>query len=708
MFLYVLSLLLLGIQAQPDSLSIYAKELRAAVKEQEKTQIFERANRLLSYAKKKKASKDFVAYAQLGKGWGYELSVELDKADSMATIVSRMSGLADSLVLDRIVLQAEIETGRTNHRQAINFGKKVLSFISEDKIDQFPFPYTKALNLLGDAYRNLSQIDSQLVYLYRLVEFYEKRQDESNLAFIYGNIALGYDVQGDTESAIQFTKRAIETSKKEGRYKNISTYYNNLGTFYRKKEEYDLAEESLLKAIEFGQKAGLKNFAMNYFNLGNIASDTENYERALDYYEKSYKDSEKAGIPMGLLYNNYGKLAIYSKMGKHQRVADIYSIALTQARELGAWDVEEAILDEAITSLSALGKYKSALDAQKRITEIRDSVHSKKVEQRVAELRTEFETERKEQENQLLKAQKTKNEATIKNQLIIVGVIGLLLTFSIVGFLYVGKQSREREKTNRELARRQETIEMQNEELTAQAEELSKLNDIKNKVFTLVSHDLRGPLFSLKNALFLINEKAVDEKTKDQMLDTVERDLSQNASMLENLLFWAQSQMEGISIHLENTKIAQIVKRVLNELNVRIREKNIAVSLTIPDDLQVETDGEVLTIILRNLVQNSVKFVEVGGKIDICIYHEAQCLQMKVSDNGLGIEKEKLKQLFKRQVEPARGTKNEKGSGLGLLLIQDFVTRLGGTIQVESILGKGTTFMVSIPAVSVQAGSEVG
>lgn len=232
---------------------------------------------------------------------------------------------------------------------------------------------------------------------------------------------------------------------------------------------------------------------------------------------------------------------------------------------------------------------------------------------------------------------------------------------------------------------------------------LAELNSLKDKMFSVIGHDLRSPLSSVKMTLEFLSAITLSENEEvSESLKLMSKTTDEVFSLLENLLGWAKSQSGNLQIKKEHVSVSELVHSIylLNKGSFEL--KKIEFSSIIPEDHFIDVDLNTIKIVLRNLVSNAIKFTPEKGSILIKSEQHSGGILLSVSDSGVGISKEDLPKLF----NPARhhttyGTNREPGSGLGLILCKDFVEKNGGSISVESEPGKGTVFQVHIPSPEV-------
>ena len=235
-----------------------------------------------------------------------------------------------------------------------------------------------------------------------------------------------------------------------------------------------------------------------------------------------------------------------------------------------------------------------------------------------------------------------------------------------------------------------------------QTEELQRTISGRDKLYSVIAHDLRSPIGSIKMVLnmLLLNLPASSiGKDMHEMLNMANRMTEEVFSLLDNLLKWTKSQIGRLNVVYQQFDLVPIIQGVIEIFSIAAELKNIRLRVEIPDTLEVYADCDMMKTVIRNLISNAMKFTPEGGDITIRVRQDdAQAAIVEVSDSGCGISKENQAKLMKPSTHFSTfGTKNEEGSGLGLLLCQDFATKNGGRLWFESEEGKGSTFSFSIP-----------
>jgi two-component system, sensor histidine kinase and response regulator len=253
--------------------------------------------------------------------------------------------------------------------------------------------------------------------------------------------------------------------------------------------------------------------------------------------------------------------------------------------------------------------------------------------------------------------------------------------------------NREKQKAEERAA----MIETQNIQIRLQNDQLQRLNQEKNKMLSVLGHDLRSPLNAITTVLDFLTNYEVSEEQRMQL----KRDLlhtTRNASdILSNLLAWSSGQMKGLQPHIEKINLPQLLGKVVQGQQLQADKKEIRVIIDAAEDCSVLADFNMLELTLRNLVNNALKFTHRGGEVTIRTVCDKDCV-ISISDNGIGMSLEQLDTLFTMDIHSTYGTNNETGIGLGLLLCREFTEIQQGTMWVQSQEGSGSTFSIRLPA----------
>ncbi len=235
------------------------------------------------------------------------------------------------------------------------------------------------------------------------------------------------------------------------------------------------------------------------------------------------------------------------------------------------------------------------------------------------------------------------------------------------------------------------------QDLALKGQELEESNKLKDKLLSIVSHDIRSPLNSLRGTLDLFLRGAISNEELHMLSQNLVNKLDVTYNLLENLLNWTKSQMQGMKVSKKEINLKTIAESCIKLLSPLAEKKLVTINNKIQEPYHAFADQEMVKLILRNLLSNAIKFTAAGNEIELDAKIEDQNTLISVKDNGMGISQENQDKLFKMENFTTSGTSNETGMGLGLLLCKDFVEKNGGLIWFESEQGKGSTFYFTLP-----------
>ncbi|MDF2158170.1 histidine kinase N-terminal 7TM domain-containing protein [Algoriphagus sp. CAU 1675] len=236
-----------------------------------------------------------------------------------------------------------------------------------------------------------------------------------------------------------------------------------------------------------------------------------------------------------------------------------------------------------------------------------------------------------------------------------------------------------------------------NERLIKQAEDLQQLNELKDKFFSIISHDLKGPVFGVKELIHMTQTGMVSKDEFLEMLPEVSKNMEQVAILLENLLAWASSQLRGEVIDPTPFDIMEVLNQQKNLLSRIALEKKILIDLKPQERILVYADKNMIDLVLRNLISNAIKFSKSGDKVELSAELIGNQVKICVKDKGMGISSENLQKLSQGVSFTTRGLNNESGTGLGLILVREYIRKNKGSMDIKSEIGMGTTFCVFLP-----------
>jgi len=323
----------------------------------------------------------------------------------------------------------------------------------------------------------------------------------------------------------------------------------------------------------------------------------------------------------------------------------------------------------------------------------RDSLNSDKIDKKIQQLQFDYELQKKERQIDLLNNNKILAHSRNEKQVVVEWALGcgmlLLIVISVLLYRNVLIEKRN-----------QERIVQQKEEIQAQAAKLGELVRFKDKTFSVLSHDLRGPMGTLTTAMLLLDEYILSPEEFARLKPEINRQISSLNTLLDNLLNWAKSSIKGEWVAApQPTDLARIVQANVALLRESAERKKVQLEVLLNVPTIVYCDAGQIDIVFRNILSNAIKFTPANGKVTISAASKKNhMIALSVKDTGVGMTKEQIAKLFTAaEGNITYGTEGEKGTGLGLLLCYEFVKSNKGDIYVESEIGKGSNFIFELP-----------
>lgn len=265
----------------------------------------------------------------------------------------------------------------------------------------------------------------------------------------------------------------------------------------------------------------------------------------------------------------------------------------------------------------------------------------------------------------------------------------------------IQEQAESLQETNTLLEERQEEIVQQKEEIEFQRDELEKLNQTKDKFFSIIGHDLKNPFHAIiaLSDMLLTNFTELEENEKTEMVSMIKASSENAYNLLQNLLEWSKSQTGNIDFFPEKIKLDEIIDETTSVLAINAQKKHIQVTKSMNKDIMLYADKNMLKTIIRNIISNAIKFTHENGSINITASEKEGNVYIAIQDDGVGMDESLKSKIFSMEkLQSKNGTSGETGTGLGLILCNDFAAKHNGRIQVDSEENKGSCFTIILPS----------
>jgi signal transduction histidine kinase len=521
-----------------------------------------------------------------------------------------------------------------------------------------------AYNNLAEAYYKTNQIDKAIDFNFKALEVRKQLNDKNGIIASTKNIAELYSLNKEHRKAIEYYEKVLDILNPKTDKDLRGEILPKLGSEYLRFKEYDKASDYLVEGLKYNRKQGNSEGILRALNaIGNLNLQKSKVKLAAKQLDEAYKIAQKIDNKTELLENYRLHIALDSTRGYFENAF--------------FWKTKYHTLKD---SLSLIDQPVFPTDVDPLDLDMNDSV----------------------EENLNNTPIKTDENKWFNNPLILYGTLAALaILLSLLIYSLVKTKSHKDKLAKQTIELEQEKI--KTEAILDQTHHLEEVNQVKDKLFSIVSHDLKDSISSIKAFLDLLKEDSI---SKDEFYELIP-ELSENAnnanSLLFNLLNWSKSQMQNLEPKPESFNIQDVFHNKIALVEQKVEDKRIVLI----DESQHEyiyADKSMVEIVVQNLITNAVKFSRTGDVITVSNQDVNGKSLICIEDTGVGISRENIDKLFNANKNfTTVGTKNEKGTGLGLTIAKDLVELNNGRIWVESTQNVGSKFFIELPKTTPKA-----
>lgn len=587
---------------------------------------------------------------------------------------------------------------------------------------------------IGNVYSYLKEYDKSLTYYERAIGIYGELGNKAGVAAYTGNAGYIYLYQNNFSKAIEYISRALQVNESLGNLNAIAGNSQGIGRVYQTQRNYVKAITYYEKALQVAEKVGNKiAIAQNLLTMGEVylqaAKDTVVspfsgnlstrkglLTRALCNANRAVALRKEAKDVNGLNFAYDTKSDIELQLG--DAVAALASYKEHIAYRDSVFNLEKTKEINRRELQYEFGKREDSLKYQQLVTSqqlVQQQLLGKQQQQQLLLVSKEKDLQRltylqkqavlqREKEQQASQMEKNSLEARlakdisdkqIAQQLLEIRFNQKLTWFLAIGMglilliaLLIFQNQRRTRKLN--------TI------ISKQKSELEELGYVKDRIFSVVSHDMRSPVNTLISFIDILEDAEIPADKLRLYAATLKNQLQHTSVLMENLLNWASSQMKGFTPRITPVHVKELVNETMAVLQKQADEKNIRITNQTDEGLVASADRNMLALVIRNTISNAIKFTPAGGAIEITGLQKNSQVSIMIKDNGTGMSAEKVTAfndpVYLQSLDTERGTGGESGTGLGLLLCKTFTALMQGNICVESKEGEGSVFIVMLPA----------
>jgi signal transduction histidine kinase len=631
------------------------------------------------------------------------------KVDSLLAILRT----ADDSSKIQVLSSLSWELRNSDPQQSIEYGLQAIELAK--KYNDFK-QLAEAISFVGVAYRVMGDYSQSISYYFEGLDIASQHGLKEQEGYAYLNIANLHIYQEHFNNAVENVSKAKAIAQETNNSDMLAYVYLYYGRALLLNSQIDSAviyyEKSLKIRQEInlvsGQAVCLKYIGDAYFKKANYQKALENYNSSLTIIDKEVNKNLHSNLlvmlsKINLINNNYKEAFEQAQQG------------LAIAHEIDAGlpkrDASQVLADIYLSR----NDYKTAAKYLHSVNCYNDTLFNRQLSEKIFFLQYQMDRQQKQTQINLLNKDNTIKELEINRSrtfIFALSSIVLLLGGFFVVALITLKVRREKnlllEKQNKEIENQRLNIEQKNywlneanEKLAKSEGELKLMVQTKDKLFSIIAHDLKGPFTALLGLTQLLssNSSEMDSNQIREYSELIHESSEKLLNLIENLLHWSRSQIGMIKLDPKNISIAKISNEVVNLLKTQASSKEVDLVNEVPDTILAFADFDTINTVIRNLVTNAIKFTEKDGVISLNAYRNNNTVVIKISDTGVGIREELLGKLFNLEESfSTKGTRQETGTGLGLIVCKEFVEKNGGQISVESQVGKGTIFTITLPA----------
>ena len=554
-----------------------------------------------------------------------------------------------------------IEISRGNYVTGLKLSLSALQIFEEQ---QLPNELSIAYNNLAEAYYNTRQIDKALEFNFKALSIREQLRDTSGIKITTKNIALLYSARREHRRAIEFYEKLLVLLDPEKDKKLKGEVLPKIGDEYLKFNDYIKATEYLVEGLTFNRSIKNDNGVLSALNsIATLNLKQNKTNLAEIQLNEAYQLAQSTDDKYELLKNYRLQKELDSIKGAFQSAFQWQSKYFELKSKLDK--KESAQIPENFIDLNAADN-------------LIDSTQGSQIKESLESI--------------------NKGQDRIRNlKFIIYGLILALIAALSFLIITLFKRKKDLLKVD-EFKYKNEQTQLQNENIVKQIADLEEINKVKDRLFSIVSHDLKDSISSIKGFIDLLREEGITQEEFYELIPELSENADNASLLLFNLLNWSKTQMQNLEPNPELFNIQDVFHTKLSLIEQKVEQKRIVII----DETQREllyADKSMIEIVIQNLLTNAVKFSRTGDIITISNRNQNGYSLICVEDTGVGIAKENLDKLFKIEAFTTVGTKNEKGTGLGLSICKELVELNNGKIWVESTVNVGTKFYVELPRV---------
>ena len=638
----------------------------------------------------------------------YQEALQLAKRNELNSLVAK----SYRSVGNTYFFQSLYDSANAQYAEALRLYMQLNDQIGESQI----LSNIGTLFLVKDNYKKAAE------YYFKTLKISEEIKDSISTMSASINLGIVYTKMNELDKALKYSHKALAITSALKRRTGIRNCLLNIGDLYMLQNKYDEAFDYMNRALKMNLDDHDQNgVAYCYRGIGELFAKMHKNDKALEYFILALKLDEQLNDRKGIATCNIQIAKIHLQKENFPMAEQYCNQALDMAQKINTLELQKEANFVLFQINNNKQSYKKALQYHQAYQRLNDSIYNLENAKQVSELRTRYETEKMENENESLRTENRLKALELRRQRILRNFTFIVLFLLIVMVIISLNRVKIKRKANEALKEKNRFIEQQqveisetlsnleeaNKELASQKDALLKQAKIleeaietKNKFFSIISHDLINPFNIILGFTSILREgyDLFDDEQRKEYISQIDHSSHNTFKLLNDILRWAMVQGNRIELIPKDILIKDLVENSILPYKANATKKEINLCNEVSENFSINIDVFTISTVIGNLVSNSIKFTNPGGSIVISATIKGEGYLIEIKDTGVGMtEKEVTNILELKKYASQKGTHEEPGTGLGMVITKEFVELNLGRIEIASEPGVGTTFSIYLP-----------
>jgi len=616
----------------------------------------------------------------------------INQSEKLAKELNYTNGIAELNYF-----RAQIFAKNKDYKNAIEYYSESLNYFNQ-KNDSLGI--AKVNNSIGLIHIKLGNYTQGLNYSLSAITIFEKKNLKQELSIAYNNLAEAYFNTYKLEKSLEYNQKALDVRKDLNDINGIIASTKALANIYSLKKEHRKAIEYYENALTFlniKENDTLRGEILP--NIGREYMQFNEYSNSSKYLLEAITLNKKINSKKGILKSYIYLSELNLKLNKIRLAVYQINEAYKRSREVADDNLNLETYRVLIDVNSYKADYKNAFLWQSEYYKLKTKLDSEKdkILNKISAEETPLVIPNREP---VIIPDTTLNTETsdlkIKKLKLLIYSLIALISILLITLFFLSKSNKKKQNYISNFNSNSGNFKNENIELKEKLVNLEEINQVKNRLFSIVSHDLKDSISSIKSFIDLLKDKGISQDEFEQLLPELSENADNASTLLLNLLNWSKSQMQNLDPKAEYFDIKEVFNEKMNLISKKAAKKQIVLLNDSVKEI-IYADKNMIEIVIQNLLANAVKFSRIGDVITVSNRQRNGNALICIADTGVGISEENQKKLFTNEGFTTRGTDHEKGTGLGLSICKQLVDLNKGKIWVESEPNFGSKFYIELP-----------